>query len=203
MKLVSRDGISKISCWCHQNISLRRHDWWAGFIWLHLEIISTDAARREYSLTLWGEVSLYIADLQFYWFKFNQTGWSVDNYILTKLLNPKQSNRRSAAVQGYFPLQREWVLFSAAPNWLVFHLFDHRQVCHVLVKGIVFLFVRNNFLYRKEGDEQHAWSNSQTWNIAIHLLLQNFWYIIKITVFHSYCCSPQHIIKSSMNIVFE
>ena len=54
---------------------------------------------REFSLTI-ARVSM--TDLQFDWLGFYQTWKSVDNFYLTKLLNPNLWNRRSA-IQWFFP----------------------------------------------------------------------------------------------------
>ena len=59
---------------------------------------------REYSLTFKGTYNC-IDDLIFDWTGFNQTSTSVDNFSVTKLLNPNWSNRR-----WYFLLESKSIL---------------------------------------------------------------------------------------------
>ena len=72
--------------------------WW-GVILKIITIISfgfTTFERPENTYLLSKGRSVRSADLQFFWFGFNQTSKSVDYFNVTKLLNPNWPNRWSA-----------------------------------------------------------------------------------------------------------
>ena len=66
----------------------------------------------------------WMADLLFNWFGLNQNGHSVDNFNVTKLPNPNQSNRRSA-VLVYFPLWSNRVSSDSNTNRYLERFFKH------------------------------------------------------------------------------